>query len=654
MAIRVAKDENQSRVPHIASSVGRMFLCIAQLRPHANRPPQSLQTSQASLICSPPCYPAPFKYPTAATGFATPIVADETCPEHRAFERSSWALPILIAMESLSARRIPDTVLADFRASAMMAGVGPLNPKDQQRPLDGRVSQKACMDRMRARIDQASTKSRWRQQDTSLSSTSSSSSAFRRQAVNLQRQSTQQQPSSSSDAAKRPATLSYQHHAHQQSLDSSGTVIAIDDDADPLVHEDDGASADSYAYQRLLPSSANGPVHQQVEGAFALSDQLVMEYLRSPPDGSGRQPRSNIRVSGSSQSAIGATYGDHTQQQQPRQHNVDARTHGITAGTEHSLLGQQQQQGADAGGHEESAMPDHDEMMGFGAAMEEWAAQNLMQVRSSGDSSGSGGSGDGRLTGSGISSSLSSGVDLLLDPSSTTSSSLRDAGSGSLGMAMDLSSSDEEHPTSSRGQQNAGVRNNSSGNNDRDGRKRAFSDALEVILECAQATGFKSFDSMVLAYYSQKFEETAARTAAVNAATATVTGGPSLASTTAAAAVSMEKAAALANEQRLSRNRGLGRLVGSVFESSRTKGWSEWERYGFYEEMLNTTELMLVAEGEQARETLRAALGALLSSAQDQQHNATSSSSSVPLDRTHTNKMKQMIQHEVSCVPFSS
>ncbi|KAL7934555.1 hypothetical protein V8C35DRAFT_31366 [Trichoderma chlorosporum] len=98
------------------------------------------------------------------------------------------------------------------------------------------------------------------------------------------------------------------------------------------------------------------------------------------------------------------------------------------------------------------------------------------------------------------------------------------------------------------------------------------------IMENIQAAGFDSFDALVSAYYCDTFGESSP----------------------------------LANEQRLSRNRRLPKVIDDVFRA--TKGWSTWERRGFQEEILKTAESMLISESAGARSSIMAKIEPLLDS----------------------------------------
>ncbi|POR34499.1 Uncharacterized protein TPAR_05301 [Tolypocladium paradoxum] len=91
---------------------------------------------------------------------------------------------------------------------------------------------------------------------------------------------------------------------------------------------------------------------------------------------------------------------------------------------------------------------------------------------------------------------------------------------------------------------------------------------FEGIMQHVEAAGFESFDDLVTAYYSDTFCETSP----------------------------------LANEQHLSRNRRLPKVISDVFQA--TDNWTHWERRGFQEEILKTAESMLISEGSGGRSSL--------------------------------------------------
>lgn len=99
---------------------------------------------------------------------------------------------------------------------------------------------------------------------------------------------------------------------------------------------------------------------------------------------------------------------------------------------------------------------------------------------------------------------------------------------------------------------------------------------MEGIMEKVRAAGFESFDALVSAYYCGSFGE----------------------------------ASPLANEQRLSRNRRLPKVIDNVFQA--TTQWSAWERRGFQEEIFKTAESMLKSEAVNAHSPLMAKITPLL------------------------------------------
>ncbi|PTB36580.1 hypothetical protein M441DRAFT_31164 [Trichoderma asperellum CBS 433.97] len=104
----------------------------------------------------------------------------------------------------------------------------------------------------------------------------------------------------------------------------------------------------------------------------------------------------------------------------------------------------------------------------------------------------------------------------------------------------------------------------------------SLDERMEGIMEKVRAAGFDSFDALVSAYYCGNFGE----------------------------------ASFLANEQRLSRNRRLPKVIDDVFQA--TKHWSAWERRGFQEEILKTAESMLKSEAASAHNPLMAKITPLL------------------------------------------
>jgi hypothetical protein len=99
---------------------------------------------------------------------------------------------------------------------------------------------------------------------------------------------------------------------------------------------------------------------------------------------------------------------------------------------------------------------------------------------------------------------------------------------------------------------------------------------FEFIMECIMAIGLDNFDKLVTTYYVETFKESSP----------------------------------LANEQRLSRNRRLPKVIADLFCA--TKEWSTWERWGFHEEILKTTETMLISENSKARSAVDASIAPLL------------------------------------------
>lgn len=85
-------------------------------------------------------------------------------------------------------------------------------------------------------------------------------------------------------------------------------------------------------------------------------------------------------------------------------------------------------------------------------------------------------------------------------------------------------------------------------------------DRIRHIVGQATKAGFATFDEAIEAYYTESFDETSQ----------------------------------LDRDQRLSRNRRLPRLLGTLRDAS--KGWSHWERRGFQEQITQGAEDILVEE----------------------------------------------------------
>lgn len=126
-------------------------------------------------------------------------------------------------------------------------------------------------------------------------------------------------------------------------------------------------------------------------------------------------------------------------------------------------------------------------------------------------------------------------------------------------------------------------------------RDHRLDERFEYVLYCLHTAGFDSFDALVTAYYSSSFNESST----------------------------------LSMEQRLSRNRGLPNVIAELFRSA--GGWSDWERRGFHEELLKTTEMMLISESKKVpADTLSMAM-----------QNGDAAAQSIPA-------VKKAIQNEVS------
>jgi hypothetical protein len=126
-------------------------------------------------------------------------------------------------------------------------------------------------------------------------------------------------------------------------------------------------------------------------------------------------------------------------------------------------------------------------------------------------------------------------------------------------------------------------------------------------MKSVEETGFDSFDELVAAYYGEDFHESSL----------------------------------LAYEQRLSRNRRLPKVIAEV--SHAANQWTSWEKRGFQEEILKTSESILAAESNSVRNTLIPKIVLLM---HERKFSADKSSISqvIPL-------MKKLVQNEVSDLP---
>ena len=98
----------------------------------------------------------------------------------------------------------------------------------------------------------------------------------------------------------------------------------------------------------------------------------------------------------------------------------------------------------------------------------------------------------------------------------------------------------------------------------------SMDERLLSVIRYAEAAGFDCFDDLVSAYYLSDFENDSL----------------------------------LVNEQHLSRKRRLPQVISDIFQAA--SYWTNWERHGFYEEVLKAAESVLSAEAAASRESLLA------------------------------------------------
>jgi hypothetical protein len=138
----------------------------------------------------------------------------------------------------------------------------------------------------------------------------------------------------------------------------------------------------------------------------------------------------------------------------------------------------------------------------------------------------------------------------------------------------------------------------------------SLDERFECIMEQVEAAGFESFDAMAAAYYTQNFNESSP----------------------------------LADEQRLSRNRRLPRVLSDVYGSA-TSSWSEWERKGLQDQILRTAETILTDEGCDARQALGEKITTLIEAQDNGNETATAEAMA---------SMKLTLQEEVRNHPVYS
>ncbi|KAK2755918.1 hypothetical protein FQN54_005714 [Arachnomyces sp. PD_36] len=116
------------------------------------------------------------------------------------------------------------------------------------------------------------------------------------------------------------------------------------------------------------------------------------------------------------------------------------------------------------------------------------------------------------------------------------------------------------------------------------GSSLSLDERLETVIEGAAKLGFENFDTLVKDYYTHTFENASS---------------------------------SIANEQRMSRNRRLPTVLEEIFSAA--NDWSEWERRGFFEEVVRMTESLLISEATASQSVLEEKLEPLINSCADDQ-----------------------------------
>jgi len=104
----------------------------------------------------------------------------------------------------------------------------------------------------------------------------------------------------------------------------------------------------------------------------------------------------------------------------------------------------------------------------------------------------------------------------------------------------------------------------------------SLDERLESVLDRTGKLGFAHFDWAVVGYYNHTFDDSSS----------------------------------MANEQRMSRNRRLPAVLADIFSAATQ--WSDWERRGFYEEIIRMTESLLVSEASACHSVLEEKISPLI------------------------------------------
>lgn len=116
------------------------------------------------------------------------------------------------------------------------------------------------------------------------------------------------------------------------------------------------------------------------------------------------------------------------------------------------------------------------------------------------------------------------------------------------------------------------------------GSSLSLDERLESIIDGAAKLGFENFDTLAKDYYKHTFENASS---------------------------------SIANEQRMSRNRRLPTVFEEIFSAA--TDWSEWERRGFFEEVVRMTESLLISEANASQSVLEEKLEPLISACAENQ-----------------------------------
>lgn len=107
----------------------------------------------------------------------------------------------------------------------------------------------------------------------------------------------------------------------------------------------------------------------------------------------------------------------------------------------------------------------------------------------------------------------------------------------------------------------------------------SLDDRMKSVIDNMTLLGFENVDSLAKSYYNHVFDDASS---------------------------------SIANEQRISRNRRLPTVFAEIFSAASL--WSEWERRGFFEEVLRMNEALLISEASSSQDNIEKVLRPIIKS----------------------------------------